>query len=162
MGLDLGLAELTDDQLLDLLEQSCLELAKRDGYVRQLAQSTIVRSAHRMLALREAVQPIAERVRRDYLDDLKRQVTDGLEADMREALRSGDMRLNLSEETAAVVEAVRDCQAKFYRSETRPPTQRAAAAKRAQQAAERYARMQAAGEEYRRKMEADKLERSRR
>lgn len=135
--MDLGLEELTDDQLLDLLQQACLELARRDGYVRQLAQRTIVTAAEKMKALREVAEPLVLQIKREYIAQLKQEV----ESEMREALQSGVIRLNMAEETAAVVAAVQEAHAAFLRTEMKPPNERAGAARRTQEAAERYKRM---------------------
>ena len=139
--MDLGLSELTDDQLLDLLDQACAELAQRDGYVRQLAQQTIVRGAQKRDAIAEALEPVVRRVKQNYIDQLKRDAAEELEAAMREGLQSGSIRLDISEETAAVIEAVREGQARFSREELRDPRERAGAQRRAEEAAERYKRM---------------------
>ena len=99
--MDLGLGELTDDQLLDLLEQACNELATRDGYVRKFAQQTIVSGAEKAKIARDALVGAAERVKADYI----RQIRSEVEQDVRAAVASGEIRLDAIEEQRAIVEA---------------------------------------------------------
>lgn len=100
--MDLGLDQLTDDQLLELLGQACESLARREHYVRQMAQKTIVDQATKMKAFRAALEEAVLKTRLQYLEDLKNDVS----AEVRTAARNGEIKLlTPSQEAKAVVTA---------------------------------------------------------
>jgi hypothetical protein len=51
--MNLGLSELTDDQLVELLQEACNELAQRDPIVHKAAQAAIDHEALKLKAVRE-------------------------------------------------------------------------------------------------------------
>lgn len=110
---DLGLHELSDDQLLDLLEESCAELAQRDGYVKRLAQRRIASQAEQLKVLRDVVERWADQAKADYLRKLK----ETCEKELRAGIDSGEIRLNLKEETEAIVRASLDAKAPIVQQE---------------------------------------------
>lgn len=98
---DLGLSALTDDQLLNLLEEACNELAGRAGFVRELAQETITNSAKKMEAAKEAMEEAVEEAMSDYRRLMKQEAKEELTA----GIAAGTIRLLPAVETKALVEA---------------------------------------------------------
>jgi hypothetical protein len=54
--IDLGLSQLTDDQLVELLSEICAEAAKRDPFVRKATQNAIDAQAKEAKLLRDAAR----------------------------------------------------------------------------------------------------------
>jgi hypothetical protein len=100
--MDLGLSELDDDQLLELLNQACGELAARQPYVREMAQKTIFDHAEKLEVAKEAMAAAVERVRQEYITQLTLEVA----AEVRKQHKSGELRLISPEhETALAIRA---------------------------------------------------------
>lgn len=107
--MDLGLKELSDDQLLELLQEACGELGTRDGYVRELAQSTILSEAEKMQHARTALESAARTMKALYIEGLQADI----EREVREAVNAGEVRLSVEEETALVLKANADAKARI-------------------------------------------------
>ncbi len=113
---DLGLNTLTDDQLLDLLQQACAELSVRDPLVRNLAQVTIDAEAEKLKIKQEAekqrlfgekeaietfqkaVDNAVKKVRQDYQNQIALEV----QTEIRKGVTAGDISLLSAEQEAAV------------------------------------------------------------
>ena len=106
--MDLGLAALTDDQALELLDQILLDLAGRAHFVRNLAQASIVTRgqelAVRQLAARDAVANLLAK----YYGQIQ---TEAVE-ELRDGLRNGTARL-LTPAQEAKAAAVAGCEARI-------------------------------------------------
>lgn len=110
--MDLGLGKLKDDQLLELLNQACTELAQRDPGCRAIAQSTITTQAENLKAAREALKKAAKEIRDEYMVELALAV----ERDVRDAVRRGEIRLiPVDEEAAAILRTATATQEKLKR-----------------------------------------------
>ena len=116
--MDLGLGELTDDQLLELLQEACRELGRRDPYLRGLAQHTITTEAERTALERgmaqEAVKALAgsyvEQIRQETFHEVKKGVRNGTiglltpAQEARVAVESSmEARIRLIDETLAKI-----------------------------------------------------------
>jgi hypothetical protein len=100
---DLGLSELTGDQLLELVEQTCEELIARDPYLRNMAQATITTAADRLAVRRAALKEAVTRECGAYIQQMR----DEALAEVRQAVQDGSLRLlTLEQETRAVVDSV--------------------------------------------------------
>jgi hypothetical protein len=80
--MDLGLDQLSDDQLLDLLQEVLGNLAGRDGYVRNLAQSTIFSEAERLKAMRESMRDAVDQAKAEYISKLKSEIQQAVAKDL--------------------------------------------------------------------------------
>ncbi len=110
--MNLGLDKLTDDQLLDLLKEACGELSQRDGYVRTIAQATIVTEADKLNTAKAAAKKAIESEKRKYLGLL----TSEIEAAVREEVKSGSLILVPSgEEADFIVSAERSARTKLLK-----------------------------------------------
>lgn len=97
-----GLDGLTGDQLFELCEAMCEELAHRDPYLQRMAQATITEASDRLDARRQAARQAVQQALQDYLGAIlaeeRRAVID--------AVRTGELRLVAPEqESAAVADA---------------------------------------------------------
>lgn len=99
--MDLGLNTLTDDQLLDLLEQACGELANRDRLVREWAQGVISDEAEKLQARREAALEAREELREQYIQLARREAIEYV----RELWKTGRLQLFDSPDQEAKVVA---------------------------------------------------------
>jgi hypothetical protein len=86
---DLGLNRLTDDQLLELLQQLCQELGNRDPFLVSLAQAQIF-SAAELLELRRKAMAVAVR---EAGIEYAQAIQGEADAWLREELRKGTVRL---------------------------------------------------------------------
>jgi len=121
--MDLGISTFTDDQLVELLQEACNELAQRDPIVRKAAQQQIDQEALKLKMLREesyqlrlsreqmeenlrfCIVDAIRRAKKDYMEQLQREVY----AKLQEELKAGTYRpLNGTEEAQAVVDAVKE------------------------------------------------------
>lgn len=73
---DLGLNTLTDDQLLDLLQEACAELGQRDPVVRTLAQKSIYAEADRIRVFKDSIEGAVEKARREYEASIRKESED--------------------------------------------------------------------------------------
>lgn len=100
--MSLGVNTLTDDQLLELLQEACQELAQRDPMVRNLAQGSIVTEAEKLAAGKEAIQEAYQSLLRDYRQGLKEEAL----AELRTGLKLGTMQLlTPQQESDAIAES---------------------------------------------------------
>jgi len=110
--MDLGLDALTDDQLLELLDQACAQLSQREGYVRDMAQLTIVTGAERLKAKKKALSEAVEKV----LSDDRRRIAVFIETEVRKEYAAGQLRLmTAGQEAAEVVKAEKEAMLKLAR-----------------------------------------------
>jgi hypothetical protein len=105
--MDLGLKNLTDDQLLELLQEACHELGFRDAGVRRLAQDCIFEEAERLklakVAAKRSIEQARERYKEGLIVELAKDATETLE----EMLETGEVQLfTPGEESELVVHAV--------------------------------------------------------
>ena len=120
--MDLGLSNLTDDQLVDLLQEACAELAQRDPIVRKEAQARISEEGRKIKLLREAKaellqnekargQMLEQAVREAVLSCRSRQIEEiriEVFKVLREEMKDGIWRpLNSTDEAQAVVDGVK-------------------------------------------------------
>ena len=112
--MNLGLSELTDDQLVELLQEACNELAQRDPIVRKAAQETIDKEAIKLKVLREEASVLRltresmeedlrywitqaiERTKKQYQDQLEKDVAEFV----KEEIKAGRYRVMDSKEEA--------------------------------------------------------------
>ena len=87
--MDLGLKNLTDDQTLELLHEVLNELATRDGYVRQLAQQSILDETEKKRAYTEALETAVHKAKQEYVAQITQET---LEA-VRKGVQEGTVRL---------------------------------------------------------------------
>ena len=120
--MDLGISNLTDDQLVDLLQEACAELAQRDPIVRKEAQARISEEGRKIKLLREAKaellqnekargQMLEQAVREAVLSCRSRQIEEiriEVFKVLREEMKDGIWRpLNSTDEAQAVVDGVK-------------------------------------------------------
>lgn len=67
--MSLGLDELTDDQLMELLNEACIELAVRDPIVRKLAQGCIRDTAALLPEIRKRIKETIEEINEEELEE---------------------------------------------------------------------------------------------
>jgi hypothetical protein len=94
--MDLGLSALTDDQLLDLLQQACGELVTRDPFVRGLAQAAIFTESEKLAAIKKEAAKCVENVRREYIQQIGKEVAQSV----RDSYKAGKLRLLDSKQEA--------------------------------------------------------------
>lgn len=100
--MDLGLEQLTDDQLLELVQEACHELAARDPYVRGMAQHTITTEADRVTLQRAMLKEAVTAVAGAYVEQIRKETFD----EVREGVRAGTIRLlTPAQEARALVES---------------------------------------------------------
>ena len=87
--MDLGLSALTDDQLLDLLQQACGELVTRDPFVRGLAQAAIFTESEKLDVIKKEAKKAVENVRREYTQQIGKEVAQSV----RDSYKAGKLRL---------------------------------------------------------------------
>ena len=98
----LGVGALTDDQLIELLELACEQLALRNHYVQELAQAVIISNAEQMKLAAQALREEAELRRTQYVGEIRRAVS----TEIRDAVRSGTLRVcDVREEADIAAEA---------------------------------------------------------
>ena len=98
---DLGLSALSDDQLLELLQEACGELGQRDPVVRNLAQKTIYSEAERLAVYKRSIETAVKVAKADYEQSVRRDVEQAITEDV----RMGRWKpLDSSEEAALVVQ----------------------------------------------------------
>lgn len=78
---DLGLSQLTDEQIIELLMELCAELTERDPFIRKAAQGVINDEAIRLKAKREAVKVVLKKARSIYIRQLKKDVLESIDLD---------------------------------------------------------------------------------
>jgi hypothetical protein len=87
--MDLGLKELDDEQLLELLGQCCAELVARDPVIRNVGQATIFDEAEKLRIMKEQAKAAVLEARGQYIQALKGDV----EQELRRALAAGEVQL---------------------------------------------------------------------
>jgi len=97
--MDLGLASLTDDQLVDLLDEACRELSTRAWFVREAAQRTITSNAQKLTDLEIAIKWAVGKTRDEYLAQLKQDVL----AFVQQEVQTGNLRVMTPEEEAKAI-----------------------------------------------------------
>lgn len=98
---DLGLAILTDDQLLELLTEACQELGQRDPVVRDLAQKQIYAEAERVKAYKGAIKKAVIAARKEYEESIRKETREWVDG----LVTSGEWSpLGSNEETKVLVE----------------------------------------------------------
>lgn len=102
--MDLGLSSLTDDQLVELLQEACCELAKRAWFVREAAQKVIVTNAEKMQNMRHYYEMAIKKERTKYFEALREEVF----RETHDQVIEGWIRVaTVEEETDAIVKAAR-------------------------------------------------------
>ena len=97
----LGLELLTDDQLLDLLQEACAELGQRDPVVRNLAQKSIYAEAERLKVYKDSIAQAIAKARDNYELSVRKEV----EAAIQEEVKSGRWNPMASGEEADLIVA---------------------------------------------------------
>ena len=96
---DLGLNGLTDDQLVDLLNQVLTELTMRNHYVRSATQDAIFTHAQKLEALKKAATAAVRTCREEYTRQIEQEILD----DIKEQFQAGKIRLFTPEEEARLI-----------------------------------------------------------
>lgn len=116
-NMSLGTETLTDDQLLELLQEACLALASRDGYVRALAQKTIVTEGQRLQIAKASLEGAVDKLRLDYVTQIQQEA----EEHVRAMAAAGTLQLVAPQEEAAmIIEAHRVAKLKIMEELMRP------------------------------------------
>lgn len=103
--MDLGLKQLSDDQLVDLLQQACQELGQRAGFVRDAAQQVICTEAEKMLVFKSSLQKAVIIARQTFIAQLDSEVREIV----CKGVEDGSIRLvSVDEETAEVARTSRE------------------------------------------------------
>lgn len=97
--MDLGLGGLSDEQIVELLDQVLRELAKRDHCVRTAAQAVIFTRAEALKQMRQAVDLAVRKVRAKHLEDLRAAVLELCLKDW----EAGLLRVRSPEEEAKLI-----------------------------------------------------------
>lgn len=101
----LGCDKLTDDQLVELLQEACSELACRSDLVRNHAQRVIKGGAWEMEQKLKALEQEVTAARRSYVDQIKQETKE----DVRRMLTTGEIRVvKPAEECDMAVQAHKD------------------------------------------------------
>lgn len=87
--MSLGCNELTDDQLLEILQESLDELAQRSGVVREYAQKMVLKGAEKVKIEEDVLKNALEAVRNEY----KSKLTSEVLKDLRQMVEAGEVRL---------------------------------------------------------------------
>jgi hypothetical protein len=88
-SMSFGIDQLTDDQLLELLQEACVELGRRDPIIRGLAQQGIATEAETMVARRAALEKAIEKEQKKYLQEISKEA----EEEVQKAAKAGTLRL---------------------------------------------------------------------
>jgi hypothetical protein len=99
---NLGLSELTDDQLMELLQEMCMELSTRDPIVRQVAQKTIYTKAEHLKARRIAMKEAIQGMRKRYVKGLKEEIAEAIQ----QQIKRGEIRVVTEEEERTIRENI--------------------------------------------------------
>jgi hypothetical protein len=100
--MDLGLGELTDDQLLELVNQACAELVVRDPFIRQMAQSTITTWSEQLILKRAMIKEAVTALAGAYIEQIRKETF----AEVKAAVSAGEARLlSPTQEARVVVES---------------------------------------------------------
>jgi hypothetical protein len=91
---DLGLAQLSDDQIMELLIELCGELSNRDPIVRNMAQKEIYTEAKQLKDKRQAMKDAIQGMRKNYVKLLKEEIGQAIN----EQIRRGEIRVLTDEE----------------------------------------------------------------
>jgi len=100
--MNLGLSELTDDQLVALLQEVLQECASRDPIVRNITQQKINDEAEMLKQRRALAKEAWNQARSGYLKGLRKELRQAFE----EKARSGDVLLVTAAEEAEVINGV--------------------------------------------------------
>lgn len=100
--MNLGLSELTDDQLMDLLQEVLQECSSRDPMIRKVTQGKINDEAAILKERRRLAKEAWNQARAGYLKQLRKELKQAFE----QKARSGDILLVTAAEEAEVVNGV--------------------------------------------------------
>jgi len=92
---DLGASELTDDQLVDLLQEACAELAQRNYVVRNAAQQVILDEAEKMKIMQKAIN----KVRKQFAGEIRSQI----QKEIAQEVKLGNVRIMTPAEEARLI-----------------------------------------------------------
>jgi uncharacterized membrane-anchored protein YjiN (DUF445 family) len=101
--MNLGLSQLTDDQLMELLIEMCAELANRDPIVRLQAQKEIYTEANKLKDKREAMKQAISDMRKNYIKSLKEEIAQAIN----EQIRRGAIQVLTDKEEQNIRESLR-------------------------------------------------------
>lgn len=108
--MDLGLGQLTDDQLLELIQEACREVAARDPYLRGMAQHTITTAADRVTLQRAMLKEAVTAVAGAYVEQIRTETFE----EVREGVRNGTVRLiTPAQEARVLVESTLEAKIKL-------------------------------------------------
>lgn len=100
--MDLGLKQLSDDQLVELLQEACAELGTREHYVRTAAQNVIQDEAEKMHVFQRLLGEAVSKTRAQFVKQLEKEVYRWVES----GVKDGSIRIvNPDQEAALLVEA---------------------------------------------------------
>ena len=102
--MDLGLQNLSDDDLFALLQEACVELGRRDPAIQELSQKAILTESEKVVAMREAMKEGAQKLKDEFINQIQEETL----KELRKAVKAGTFKpLGVKEETTAIVEAER-------------------------------------------------------
>jgi hypothetical protein len=99
--MDLGLSQLSDDQLVNLLDEAVVELLSRDNTVQKVAQQGILGIAEKQKAFMELARNAVADAERIYIESIRQDVR----AEVMKAVASGEINIgkNVGSDTEARV-----------------------------------------------------------
>jgi len=95
----LGLSALTDDQLFELLNEACDEMAQRDSYIREKQQEAVMERGEKLKLQRKALDEFIEEVRKEYIEGIRKDIRRDVEA----KVKSGEIQLLTADEEAVEI-----------------------------------------------------------
>ena len=111
--MDLGLNTLTDDQIVDLLDQVLTELVGREHYVRTAAQQTILTQSQKLKALKGCLKDAVLLASAEFEEQLKADVCKWVE----DEVAAGQIKLFTAKEEADMVAQADAAHRDFLRRE---------------------------------------------
>ena len=99
--MNLGLSELTDDQLVELLQEVLQECSSRDPIIRKVSQAKINDEADLLKKKRKLAQKAWNRVKQDYIESLRREFKEAVE----QKVKAGEILVVSAAEEARVIGA---------------------------------------------------------
>ena len=102
---DLGLSQLGDDQLINLLNEAVMEILSRDPVVQKVAQSGVLAIADKRTAFMEVVQAEVASAKTQYIESIKMDVR----KDVAKAIQSGELNIGGMVGSATEAKIVVEC-----------------------------------------------------
>lgn len=102
---DLGLKNLGDDQLINLLSEAAMEVLSRDPVVQRIAQSGVLALAEKRDAFMELIKTEIEGAKRQYVEAIRMDVR----KDVAKAIQTGELNIGGMIGSAAEAKIIVEC-----------------------------------------------------